>query len=282
MSQILSGKEVAYSISKALKNKVESLKLKGIFPTLAIVRVGEKAADLSYEKGAVKRCNDIGIKVKKITLPEETTTEQLLKVIYDINENKQIHGCLMFRPLPHQIDEQYVCNSLSAEKDIDSITEKSLNGVFVNRKVGFPPCTAQACLEILDYYGYSVQGKRVVVIGRSLVIGKPLAMMLLNRNATVTICHSKTENLPLVCSSADILIAAVGRSKMVNEKFVNPDQIVLDVGINVNQSGQLTGDVDFGEIENHVAAITPVPGGVGSVTTSVLCKHVIEAAENQI
>ena len=278
MAKLLNGKEVANSISKQLLTKIEKLKAKGITPTLAIVRVGERQADISYEKGAVNRCAKLGIEVRHFNLSNNCKMDELLNVIKTINEDVSINGCLMFRPLPKTLDEKIACAALAPEKDVDCITEQSLTGIFTAHAVGYPPCTAQACLEILEYFGYELDGKKVTVVGRSLVIGKPIAMMLLNKNATVTICHSHTKNIEEAWQEADIIILAVGKAKMLKENGLNSHQVVIDVGINIDENGKLCGDADFAVVEPVVKAITPVPGGVGAVTTSVLAKHVVTAA----
>lgn len=281
MANILKGAPVAAALSNALAERVSRLKDSGIVPALAIVRVGRQDSDLAYERGAVKRCEKTGIAVRKFVLPFDCTQEQLLGAIREVNEDSTLHGCLMFRPLPKQLDEQAACEALAPEKDVDCMTSGSLYGVFTGKKRGYPPCTAQACLEILDHYGYELPGKRVAVIGRSLVIGKPVSMMFQSRNATVTMCHTKTVDLPAVCRKAEILVAAAGRAGIVDETFVVPGQAVIDVGIDVDAEGKLCGDVAYEKVAPIVEAITPVPGGVGAVTTAVLAKHVVEAAEKR-
>ena len=282
MAAILKGAEVTKALNESLIEKTNALKEKGVFPTLAIVRVGERDDDISYEKGATKRCEKIGVNVKNFVLPEDVSEEDLLKTIDIVNNDKEIHGCLMFRPLPKHINETKVRAALSPEKDVDGITDGSLAGVFTGSGEGYPPCTAQACMEILEHFGYEIKGKKAVVIGRSLVVGKPAAMLLLQRNATVTTCHTRTVDMPSVCRDADILIVAAGRAGVVGKEYFNDHQIVIDVGIHVTDEGKLTGDVIFDEAEPVVAAITPVPGGVGTVTTSVLVKHVVLAAEKTL
>ncbi len=279
MAELLKGAPVAAAITEDLNKRAEQLKARGVIPTLAIVRVGENESDLSYERGAMKRCEKVGIEVKNIVLPYTVSTEELESVIDNINADDSIHGCLMFRPLPRQIIERPICQRLKAEKDVDCMTDSSLITVFTGQGLGFAPCTAQSCMEILDYYGYDLIGKNVAVIGRSLVIGKPVSMMLQAKGATVTMCHTKTRDIAAVCRNAEILVVAAGHANTVTADFVNPDQVIIDVGINVDEDGNLCGDAAFAEVEDKVAAITPVPGGVGAVTTAVLCKHVIEAAE---
>ncbi|MGI6403393.1 MAG: bifunctional 5,10-methylenetetrahydrofolate dehydrogenase/5,10-methenyltetrahydrofolate cyclohydrolase [Oscillospiraceae bacterium] len=212
----------------------------------------------------------------------DISLEKLLSLMEQVNRDSSIHGVLLLRPLPNHIDDEMVRNALSPEKDIDGIADGSLAGVFTGSKKGFAPCTAQACIEILDYYGYDLKGKKVTVIGRSLVVGKPVAMMLMERHATVTICHTRTVDMPALCRDADILIVAAGRAKVVGKEFFAPGQIVIDVGINFDENGKMCGDVDFAAAESMVEAITPVPGGVGTVTTSVLVGNVITAAQKSL
>lgn len=279
MATILKGAPVVAAMNEKTTALCDALKAKNIFPTLAIVRVGEREDDISYERGVTKRCEKIGVAVKNYLLPADTTQEALLAVIHEINEDDTLHGCLLFRPLPKWMDDKTVRDALAPEKDVDGITDQSLAGVFTNVETGYPPCTAQACMEILDYYNIPLSGKRATVVGRSLVVGKPAAMMLDKRNATVTMCNSRTRNLPAVCQEADVVVVAMGRMGAIGGECVRPGQVVVDVGIHVNEEGRLCGDVKFAEAEPVVDAITPVPGGVGTVTTSVLVKHVVEAAQ---
>jgi len=282
MAMLLKGAEVVSALNDKIKSDVAALALRGVVPTLAILRVGGKPDDLAYERGAIKRAETVGVAVKQIVLPETVSQESLLVEIAKINADDTIHGCLMLRPLPRHIDDQRAREALLPEKDIDGITDGSLAGVFTGTKRGFPPCTAQACMEILNYYGIDPAGKSAVVIGRSLVIGKPVAMMLLQKHATVTICHTKTKDMPSVTRRAEILIVAAGRAGVVGAEYVTEGQIVLDVGINFNDEGKMVGDADFSAVEHIVGAITPVPGGVGTVTTSVLMAHVVEAAKRSL
>lgn len=278
MAKQLLGKEVTAALNERIKTDVATLNAKGVKPTLGIIRVGERPDDLSYERGATKRCETLGVEYKKYLLPADVSQDELLKVVDEVNNDDNIHGVLMFRPLPKHIDQTLVENALAAEKDVDCQTDASLGGVFTGKKVGFPPCTPQACMEILDHYGIDCTGKKAVVIGRSLVVGKPAAQMLIKKNATVTTCHTRTIDMPSVAREGEILIVAAGRAGVVGAEYVSPGQIVIDVGINVNEEGKLCGDVDYAAVEPIVEAITPVPGGVGSVTTSVLVGHVVEAA----
>jgi len=282
MAEILKGKEVVAALKEKLIAEVEALKAKGVNPTLAIVRVGERPDDISYEKGAMTRCKGIGVDVKNFLLPADCTQDDVLKVIKEINEDKAIHGCLLFRPLPKTMDENFIRNQLDPAKDVDGITDLSMAGTYSCTPLGFPPCTPTACMEILEHFGIDLTGKKVCVIGRSLVVGKPAAIMAIQRNGTVTVCHTKTKDMKAVAREADIIIAAAGKAGVVGEGFFKEGQIVIDVGINFDDEGNMKGDVDFAAAEPVVAAITPVPGGVGTVTTSVLVKHVIEAAKRTI
>ncbi len=279
MAQLLTGKEIVSSMGESLRERVGALALRGIIPALALVRVGNRPDDLSYERTAMRRAESLGLAVLSFVLDEQADQGELESVIAQINANDSIHGCLMFRPLPAHIDEAAVCDQLLARKDIDGITSASLAAVFTGEGEGFPPATAQACLELLDYYGVELEGKRAVVIGRSLVIGKPVAMLLLERNATVTLCHSRSRDLSALCREADIVVCATGRARAYGADFFSEGQVVLDVGINFDAEGKLCGDVDFNQVVNLVGAITPVPGGLGSVTTSVTMEHVVRAAE---
>ena len=282
MAKQLLGKEVNAQLNERIKADVAALKEKGIEPTLGIIRVGEREDDLSYERGATKRCETLGVSYKKYVLPVEAAQEDVLRVIDEVNNDPQIHGVLLFRPLPKHLDEEKIINALAPEKDVDGITDGSLAGVFAGKALGYAPCTPSACMEIMDHYGIDPAGKKFVVIGRSLVVGKPAAMMLLKKNGTVTICHTKTQDMPSVVKEADIVIVAAGRAGVVGGEYLRAGQVVLDVGINMGPDGKLCGDVNYTEAEPIVDAITPVPGGVGSVTTSVLLAHVVDAAKKTL
>lgn len=289
MASILKGAPVVAAMNERNAALCEQLKTKGIVPTLAVVRVGAREDDLSYERGVMTRCGKVGVEVKQYLLPADAAQDDLLKVIAEINADDAIHGCLLFRPLPKQFDDRTVRAALAPEKDIDGITDGSLAGVFTNTDLGYAPCTAQACLEILKHYNVPLSGKRAVVVGRSLVVGKPAAMMLLGKNATVTICHTKTRDVQAVAREADILVSAAGVLKSLTKDYVRPGQIVIDVSMNWDPDkvtskgkGGMAGDAVFAEVEPIVEAITPVPGGVGAVTTSVLIGHVVEAAERTL
>ena len=278
MSVILKGAPVVAAMNEANAARCAALREKGVVPTLAVVRVGAREDDLSYEKGVMARCAKVGVEVKQFLLPADAAQEELLGVIACINADPSIHGCLLFRPLPRQFDDRTVRAARAPEKAIDGITDGSLAGVFSNTALGYPPCTAQACLEILKFYGIPLSGRRAVVVGRSLVVGKPAAMMLDRENATVTLCNSRTRDLPEVCREADIVVVAMGKAGAVGAEHLREGQVVVDVGTNVTPEG-LRGDVDFAAAESIAAAVSPVPGGVGRVTTAVLALHTVEAAE---
>ena len=288
MAKLLLGKEVTDALNADLQTRTAALREKGVVPTLGIVRLGENPSDLSYEKGATKRAEEVGVTIKNYILPEATTKEELLAVIDEVNADASVHGVLMFRPLPKHLknDQDEICNRLDPKKDVDSMTHMSNAGVFEGQDLGYAPCTPAACMEILDYYGIDCKGKKAVVIGRSLVVGKPAAMMLMAKNATVTVCHTRTVDPAAICREADIIVSAAGVLNSLTKDFVRPGQIVIDVSMNWNPEkitakgkGGMCGDAIFDEVEPIVGAITPVPGGVGAVTTSVLMKHVVEAAE---
>ena len=279
MAEVMKGKPVADAICAEIAPKVERLKALGIVPKLAILRVGAREDDLSYERGIEKRFGTLGLKVAKTVLDADCTQAALIEAIHAVNDNPSMHGCLMLRPLPDGLDEEAACNALDPAKDLDGITPGSLYGVFADRVVGFPPCTAEACVRMLEHYGRPLDGANVAVVGRSLVIGRPVAMMLQARNATVTMCHTHTRNLAAICRGADIVVAAAGRAGVVGALHVREGHHVVDVGINWDEeAGRLVGDVDFEAAEPIVGSITPVPGGVGSVTTAVLASHLVEAA----
>lgn len=280
MAELLKGAPVAAAINERSAADVAALKEKGITPTLAILRVGERKDDLSYERGAMKRCDAVGVTVKNFILPADVDSDTFFKTLHDLNNDPAVHGILMFRPLPKQLDGERARKELAPEKDVDGCTDGSLAGVFTGSDLGFAPCTAQAAMEILRFYNIDLKGKKAAVIGRSLVIGRPVAMMLMAANSTVTICHTKTVDVPSITREADIVIAASGQMESIGASYLSEGQTVIDVGISWSEEKQkLCGDVRFEEAEGIVSGITPVPGGVGSVTTSILVSHVVEAAK---
>ena len=282
MGEIIKGKPVGDALSEVLKGECEALVKDGIQPKLAILRVGAKPNDLSYEKGALKKCDTIGIKAEVTELPEGTTQKQYIEALEKLNKDSSVNGILTFRPLPKGIDEEVIKNVIAPEKDVDCFSPMNTAKLMEGDKTGFPPCTPTAVVEILKHYNVPLKGAKVVVLGRSMVVGKPVSMLLLGENATVTICHSKTQDLQKVCADADVLVAGVGRARMVTADYVKEGAVVIDVGINAKpEGGGICGDVDTDDVVGKASMVTPVPAGVGSVTTSILAKHVIKACKQQ-
>ena len=282
MGEIIKGKPVGDALSEVLKGECEALVKDGIQPKLAILRVGAKPNDLSYEKGALKKCEIIGITAEVTELPDGTTQEKYIETLEKLNKDSSVHGILTFRPLPEGIDEEVIKNVIAPEKDVDCFSPMNTAKLMEGDKTGFPPCTPTAVVEILKHYNVPLKGANVVVLGRSMVVGKPVSMLLLGENATVTICHSKTKDLPKVCANADVLVAGVGRARMVTADYVKEGAVVIDVGINAKpEGGGICGDVDTDDVVEKASMVTPVPAGVGSVTTSILAKHVIKACKQQ-
>ena len=290
MAKLLLGREVADAMNARLAARAEALKAAGVAPKLAIVRCGEDPSDLSYERGAIARAGRVGVEVEVHALPADVTKDALVGLLRALNVDDAVHGVLLFRPLPGHLraDDAEIRNALAPEKDVDGMTDLSGAGVYEGRAdLGFAPCTARACLEILDHYGIDCAGKKVAVIGRSLVVGRPLAMLLMARNATVTICHTRTRDVPAEARAADIIVSSAGVLNFLTADFIRPGQVVLDVSVNWDPGrsnakgglGAIAGDAVFDAVEPVVSAITPVPGGVGAVTASVLVGHVVEAAE---
>ncbi len=273
----LLGKPVTEAIDVKTKAKQEELVAEGRDKALAIIRVGEKADDIYYENSAIKKATTLGIKVERLVEPDDVTQERMENLIIEVNKRADIGGVLLLRPLPQSLNEEKIVNLLSPKKDIDGITDISMAKTYAGKE-GFAPCTAKAVIEMLEYYGIEIEGKNVVVLGRSLVIGKPVAMMITERNGTVTICHSKTKNLGSISKRADILISSMGRARMVSSEYVSAGQIIIDVGINVDSDGKMCGDVDFDKVKGVVGGITPVPRGIGAITTSILMSHLVEAS----
>jgi len=277
MKELL-GKPVADAIVESLKPEVAALKEKGKVPTLAVIRVGAREDDLAYERGLTKRFESAECAVKKIELPEDVTQAMLDAAVASADADPAIDGILMFRPLPKSLTDKNVLDTISAVKDVDGMGKANMADIFSGAGEGHAPCTAQAVIEMLKFHGIDIKGKKVTVVGRSLVIGKPVSMLLLKENATVKVCHTKTEDLKAECQWADIVVACAGKAKMLNADYFRAGQTVIDVGMNVDEEGKLCGDVDFASVSEIVDAITPVPRGVGSVTTSVLLRAVVQNA----
>lgn len=280
-AEILKGAAVAAALNEGTSGMVRALEERGIKPCLAVVRVGDRGDDIAYEKGIIKRCDAVGVALRHVLLDEAVGQGELIGEIEKLNADENVHGILVFMPLPRHIEEAAVRAAIAPEKDVDGVTEGSAAAVFTGRGRGFAPCTARAVIEILKFYNVPMVGKRACVFGRSLVIGRPVSMLLMREDATVTICHSRTENAAEIARQADIIVAAVGRAKALGGEYFAPGQTVIDVGINF-ADGKMCGDVDFEAAEAVAAAVTPVPGGVGAVTTAILVRHVVEAAEKNI
>ena len=274
-ARILKGKPVADSMQAALSEKAHELRKKGIIPKLCIIRVGERSDDIAYETGAVKKMTATGIEADRVILNASCTQEELEEVMKEKNSDEEVHGILMLRPLPAHLDEKKITQMISPEKDVDCMNPATLAGIFEPSEGLKTPCTPQAVIEMLRYYDIEMTGKKVAVLGRSSVIGKPVALLLLNENATVTICHSKTADLRETVREADIVISAMGRAKMIDGSYIREGATLIDVGINTDEDGKLCGDADFESAEKVAGAISPVPGGIGSVTTTILAKNLL-------
>ena len=274
---ILYGNDVVKAMSEQIQKELASLS--GYIPKLAIVRIGERPDDLAYEKGAVKRFEKLGMKSQVYSFPEDIGNQAFSFAFSDINADNDIDGILLLRPLPRHIDEKDITKIINPNKDVDCISPINVAKVFSSDESGFAPCTAEAVMEMIAYAGIDLTGKRATVVGRSMVIGKPVTMMLMKKNATVTVCHTRTTDMETACKNAEVLVAAAGRARMINRNYVSKGAYVFDVGINVDESGYMCGDVDIDDISDIAKLCTPVPKGVGTVTTSVLAKHVLKAAK---
>ena len=272
----LRGKKVSDGIKEYVSKELETL---SFVPKLAIVRVGENPDDMSYERGATKKLKSFGLDVASYVFPQDISDEDFKKAFKDINEDDEVTGILLLRPLPRTINEKDIENMIDPKKDLDGISPINIAKVFAGDTTGFSPCTAEAVIEVLKAYDIELTGKRVTVVGRSMVVGKPMSMLLLKENATVTMTHTRTVDLKKTCSDAEIVIAAAGRAKMLNSDYCGQDAVMIDVGINVDENGKLCGDVDYATLDGKASAATPVPGGVGTITTAVLAKHLIQAAK---
>lgn len=272
----LRGKKVSDGIKKYVSKELETL---SFVPKLAIVRVGENPDDMSYERGATKKLKSFGLDVASYVFPQDISDEAFKKAFKDINEDDEVTGILLLRPLPRTINEKDIENMIDPKKDLDGISPINIAKVFAGDTTGFSPCTAEAVIEVLKAYDIELTGKRVTVVGRSMVVGKPMSMLLLKENATVTMTHTRTVDLKKTCSDAEIVVAAAGRAKMLNSDYCGQDAVMIDVGINVDENGKLCGDVNYATLDGKASAATPVPGGVGTVTTAVLAKHLIQAAK---
>ena len=275
--QELRGMPVVNALIEQITTQIKKLSANQIIPKLAVIRIGEREDDIAYEKGILKRFSAVNAAVDVVNLPFDVTQDVLQETIINLNNDNSVHGILLFRPLPKHLSQERLKEIVAKDKDVDGMGTINNAYIYEGNNEGYAPCTAQAVIEMLDFYGIDLVGKKVTIIGRSLIVGKPLAMLLLDRNATITICHTKTINIADECKKADILIACAGAPNMVGVDFINSGQIIIDVGINM-VDGKLCGDVDYEAVAQNVAAITPVPGGVGTVTTSVLLKNTVNSA----
>lgn len=280
MGKIIDGKALAAEIRKNLKKENDELKNKNIIAKLAVILVGEDSASKVYVRNKSKACNEVGIEYEEILLKESTTIEELLNIIQKLNKRKDIHGILLQSPIPKGLNIQQAFNTIAPQKDVDGFNPINV-GKLVTKQDSFVPCTPYGIIKMLEYYDIPIEGKNAVIIGRSNIVGKPLAQCLLNKNATVTVCHSKTQNIEEITKKADILISAVGKEKMVTENMVKKGAVVIDVGMNRNKEGKVVGDVDFNNVEPKTSFITPVPGGVGPMTIAMLMNNVIKACKMQ-
>lgn len=278
--KLLKGIEVSKGVKEEIVNTIKELESIGKFPQLGIVRVGNDPSDISYERSIIKNCDSLGIKTKIVELDKEVNTENLIEAIKELNNDSLTSGILVFRPLPKHIDDERIRIAVDPSKDVDCMHPLNLEKIFEGDISGFAPCTPRGAMEILSYNDIPLEGKNVVVINRSMVVGKPLAMMLLEKNATVTICHSRTKNLDEITKNADIVMTALGRAKFLDDKYFNENSIIIDIGVSLGSDGKMSGDVDMEKVDGKVQMITPVPGGVGSVTTSILLKQVVHACKN--
>ena len=278
----LGGKEVADKIMEDLRVKVSELKGKGVSPKLAILRVGAREDDLAYERGVLKRFETIDVEVEVTALDEGVSQDELDKAFDSINNDPKVHGILVFRPLPKPLSDEHMRRTIDPGKDVDFMDIRNMENVLAGVPGAAAPCTAEAVMALIKHYNIETKGKKVTVVGRSLVIGKPVALLLTTANATVTVCHTKTVDMEAECRNADIIVACCGVAKLINENYVKPGQIVIDVGMNVDENGKLCGDVDYEKVSGIAEAATPVPGGVGSITTAILLKHVVDNAERQV
>lgn len=281
MTEILKGKPVATQLKEEVSHRVQSLQDKGVQPKLAVLRVGENPNDISYEKGIKKNCENLGIEAQVVVVEESIETDALMQKMMELNKDDSIHGILMFRPLPKHIDEKAVSESIDPKKDVDCMHPINLAKVFASDKSGLEPATPRSAMEILRYYGVDLTGKRVAIINRSMVLGRPLAMMMLEQHASPIICHSKTRDLKEVTKWADVVVLAAGRAKSFGMDYFTEDSIIIDVGVSEAADGSIAGDADYDNVVDHVKAITPVPGGVGSMTTTILLSQVVKAAEQR-
>ena len=281
MTQIIDGKKISAEIKDELKEKVAALKAEGKEITLAVIQVGNDPASTVYVGNKKKSCAYIGIRSLAYELPEDTTEEELLRLVEELNQSREVHGILVQLPLPEHINEDRVIKAIAPAKDVDGFHPQSVGALSIGQP-GFVSCTPAGIIQLLKRSGIDIDGKECVVVGRSNIVGKPMALLLLRENGTVTVCHSHTKDLKAVCNRADILVAAIGKPKFFNHEYVKEGAVVIDVGIHRNENNKLCGDVDYADVFDHVSAITPVPGGVGPMTIAMLMYNCVQAAEMEI
>ena len=282
MAIILYGKPVVDSIKSDLERRIKLIKDRGVSPGLAILRAGERPDDIAYENRLNRMCEALGIRHQTVEVGRDISQNGLEFALEQLNSREEVHGIIVFRPLPDHINDDRICDLISVDKDVDCMNPDNLKGLFTGRNKAFAPCTAEAVIELLDYYGYNLDGANVAIINRSSVIGKPLSLLFLDRNATVMICHSHTKNIRNITKSADIVVTGTGKSEYFGPEYVSPGTVVVDVGINFREDGTMTGDVFFDAVCEKAAAVTPVPGGIGGITSAVLLRHIIESAEKYV
>lgn len=280
MAILLTGAPAAAALAEKVRESAAVLRAQGVAPCLAILRVGERSDALAYERAAQRRCTALGLDVRCVTLPAHVSQTALLAAVQQLNEDETVHGILPLLPLPAGLDAAALCRAVAPQKDVDGVTPASRAALY-EQEPCFAPCTAEACMALLRAWDIPAAGKRAVIVGRSLVVGRPLAMLLLAADATVTVCHSHTQNLAALCREADLLVAAAGYRGLITAQHVRAGQVVLDVGIHTGETGALCGDVDFATVAPTVSAITPVPGGIGALTNTLLAAHTVAAAASK-
>lgn len=279
--KVLAGRPVADAITQACREKIAALSRGGVLPKLAMIRIGARGEDIAYERGMIRRFSSAGAAADVHELSEANSRQALERLITKLNGDPMVHGILVLRPLPESIDEQRIAQLIRPDKDIDCMSDTNAAALFKGLCSGYPPCTPAAVMELLRYYRIDPAGRKATIVGRSMVVGKPLAVMLTALDATVTLCHTGTRNLPAECRNADILISCAGKPHLIGADATRPGQVIIDVGINMDE-GRICGDVDYASVKDIVEAISPVPGGVGSITTSILLEHTVRSAANSL
>lgn len=280
MAMLLSGRPVSEALCRRIRAGMVPLRERGVVPTMGIVRVGARPEDMSYERGATKLAQSLGVAVVRTLLPEDVSEEELIEILREVNASSRVHGCLLFRPLPPHLNTMAVLGTLRPEKDIDAMTGASMGGLMIPTAQAFPPCTAAACLELLRHYQIPLPGKNIVIVGTGVTVGMPTAILLMNQGATVSACNIFTDpqRMRELCQGADIILSAAGKAGLIGREHVRAGQVVVDVGVSQGPDGKIRGDVDADQVASIVAALTPVPGGVGAVTSTVLSAHTVKAA----